>query len=64
LYSLSGEVSGKPPDAGNTEPIVVEILGGGLCSVVGVVWLIMMIAYLIILTLINEKMHNIKQPIK
>jgi hypothetical protein len=39
----SGESRGKPLDAGSAIPIVVEILGGGLCSVVGVVLPMMMI---------------------
>jgi hypothetical protein len=32
----SGEGRGKPLDGGSTEPIVVEIFGGGLCPAVDV----------------------------
>jgi hypothetical protein len=35
--------------AGSARPIVVEILGEGLCSAVGVVWLMMMMMMMILI---------------
>jgi hypothetical protein len=37
-----GEGRGKPLAAASPRPVVVEILDGDLCLVVGVVWLMMM----------------------
>lgn len=38
-WSEPGEVCRKPLDAGNTGPVLVEKLWGGLCPAVQVLWL-------------------------